>query len=95
MCICIEDFSLRVSSAIATPPLLHTELSLPPAAGDSTDQILADLHFARFRTREVTCYDHKNGPRLCEATVLGYASTFEDEENNDTIFNQRGGRKED
>jgi len=45
MCIYLKELSLRVSSAIATPPLLHIELPLPPAADDSTDQILGDLHF--------------------------------------------------
>jgi len=93
MCICIKDLSLRVFSAIATPPLLNIELSLLPAAGDSTDQIRGDLHSALFRTREVTSYDHKNGPRLCDATLIRDASIFEDEENNDMMFNQRGGRK--
>ena len=89
MCIYIKEPSLRGSTAIVTPPLLHFEISLPPAAGDSIDQILGDLHFARFRKREVT----QNGPRLCDATVLREASTFKDEENNDMISNQRGGRK--
>jgi hypothetical protein len=48
-----------------------------------------------FQKREVTSYGHKNGPRLCDTTVLRETSTFEDEENNVMIFNKRGGRKED
>jgi hypothetical protein len=35
--------SLPVCSAIARPPLLHTELSLPPASGDINDQALGGL----------------------------------------------------
>jgi hypothetical protein len=94
MCICLKDLSLRVSSAIATPPLLHIEIPLPPVAGDSTDRILGDLHFARFKTREVISYN-KHGRRLCDATVLREASNFKDEASNDMIINQRGGRKKD
>jgi len=77
---------------IATTPLLHIELSLSPVAGDSPDQTLTLCSFQKW---EVTSYGHKNGPRLCDATVLRDASTFEDEENNYTIISQRGGRNED
>ena len=116
MYVYVKDFSLRVSSAIATTqllhiattpllhtattpllhiattPLLHIELSLSPVAGDSPDQTLTLCSFQKW---EVTSYGHKNGPRLCDATVLRDASTFEDEENNYTIISQRGGRNED
>jgi hypothetical protein len=57
--------------------------------------MFGDLNFDRYRTKAVTSYDHKNGPRLCDATVYRAASTFKDEKNNDMISNQRGARMED
>ena len=65
MCIYFTDPSLLVFPATASPPWLHIQPSPPPAAGESTDQILGDLHFA-YRTREEISYNNKNGPKFCE-----------------------------